>query len=114
LVVDGRVPRGEEQLVPAARGYLEHPGEEQDHVAARIGAARLEKAQVPGGDLRVEGEGELAAPPALTPLANEPAHQTGCRGLFPASREDLGRHAGSLQLPPGMRHYLAGNCRAGP
>jgi hypothetical protein len=114
LVIDRRVPRGEEQLVPAARGHLEHPGEKEDHVAARVGAARLEKAQVPGGDLRVESEGELAAPPALAPLANEPAHRTGRHRLLPASRENLVRHAGSLQPPPGMRHYLAGNCGAGP
>ena len=43
----------------------------QQHLAARMGAAGFDKAQMPGRDAGVAGEIELAQAPALPPLAQQ-------------------------------------------
>ncbi|GII52246.1 hypothetical protein Pth03_06350 [Planotetraspora thailandica] len=42
--------------------------EAQDHLAAGLGPSCLQEAHVPGGDLRLDRELQLAEPPALPPL----------------------------------------------
>jgi hypothetical protein len=64
--------RGEE-LVAAAQRHLEHAGQQQDHLAARLRAAGLEEAQVPRRDLGLEGQTELTHSPPLAPLLEEAA-----------------------------------------
>jgi hypothetical protein len=43
----------------------------QQHLAARMGAASFDKAQMPGRDAGVAGEIELAQAPALPPLTQQ-------------------------------------------
>ena len=64
-----RKTRGDQQNVALAQRNIELLGKMQDHVAGRLGAARLEKAQVLGRDLGLAGEIELAHAPALAPFA---------------------------------------------
>ena len=77
LPVHRRVAGGGQQVVAAARRDLEHAAQQQHHVAARLGAARLDEAQVPRGDLGVHRQGELAQAPALAPLLEQPAEVPG-------------------------------------
>jgi hypothetical protein len=67
----GRVASGEQQMVALAQRHLELLAQPQQHVAAGPGPAGLQEAQVPGRDLRLEGEVELAEAAALAPLAQQ-------------------------------------------
>ena len=60
-------------MVALAERQVELLGEVEDHLAARLRPPGLHEAQVPGGDLRLEGEVHLAQPAALAPLAQQPA-----------------------------------------
>ena len=61
----------QQELVAIAQRHVERLGELQDHVGAGARAAGLEEAQMPRRDARLEGEVELAQPPAGAPLAQQ-------------------------------------------
>ena len=69
--VGGREAAGQQQRVAVAQRHVEVLGQVQDHLAGRPGPAGLDEAQVPGGDVRRDGEVELAEPAALPPLADQ-------------------------------------------
>ena len=73
FAVDGGEARGGEQLVARAGRHVEGAGEQQDHLAAGLGAAGLHEGEMPRRDLGLHGEPELAEPPALPPLAKQRA-----------------------------------------
>jgi hypothetical protein len=58
---------GQEESVLFAQRESESMGETQDHVAAGLGAAGLDEAQVARGDVGVDGELELAEAERATP-----------------------------------------------
>ena len=106
LAIDRRIAGRGEQVVATAQGYLEHSGQEQNHLAARLRAAGLEKAQVPRRDLRLERQAELAHPPPLAPLLEEAADGTrpslaemSSRALTVAHARQYTRAAAGGQLP---------------
>ena len=107
LAVDRRIAGRGEEIVAATQGHLEYAGQQQDHLAAWLRAAGLEKAQVPRGDLSVEGKAELAHAPSLTPLLDQPADGIGSRVAEMAPRALAVAHARQYtwaavggQLPP--------------
>jgi hypothetical protein len=61
------VARREQQPIPLPKWDPELIHDPQQRLAARQGAARLDKAQMAGRDPGVEGEPELGQVPALTP-----------------------------------------------
>ena len=69
--IGGRVTARQQQRVAVARRHVEMLGQVQDHLAGRPGAAGLDEAQVPGGDVGLYGQVELAQPAALPPLAQQ-------------------------------------------
>ena len=78
---DGRVAGRQQQGVLLAQRDLELPGEPEQHDAAGGRAAGLQKAQMAGGDLRVESECELAEASPLAPQAEQLANWLGGCGL---------------------------------
>ena len=79
-----REARGQQQAVALAQRHVELLGEVQDHLAARVRAARLEEAQVPGRHTGLEREVELAEPVALPPVPQQ--RPEGNRGRLCAAR----------------------------
>lgn len=71
--VNGRVAGRQGEVVALPEGQFELLGKMDDHVAARNGAAGLHETEMPGGDLRLEGEFHLAQSAALAPLAQRRA-----------------------------------------
>ena len=69
LAVERGVAGGEQELVAIAQRDLELLGELQHHLGAGPRAPGLDEAHMAGGDARVEGEVELAAPAPLAPVA---------------------------------------------
>jgi hypothetical protein len=65
------VAAGQQQRVAVAEGDVEVFGQAEDHLAGRPGAAGLDEAQVPRGDVRRDGQVQLAEPAALPPLAEQ-------------------------------------------
>jgi hypothetical protein len=63
------VAAGYQQHIALAHGNLQPLGQGEDHPPTGGGAACLHEAQVAGGNLRLQGEVELAHPPALSPHA---------------------------------------------
>ena len=109
LEIHRRIAGGQEQLVAAARRHVEHAREQKDHLPARLRAPGLDEAQVARGDLGLHGQGELAHPTALAPLA-EQGPQRALRGrLALGACRPRSRHVGSLHCSPEQGHYLGGN-----
>ena len=71
LAVRGRVARGQQQRVALAQRHVEVLGEVQHQLAARLGAARLDEAEVARGHGGVERHVELAQPAAAAPVAQQ-------------------------------------------
>jgi hypothetical protein len=71
LAVERRVAGGEKERVALAQRDLQRLGQAQHHLAAGLGAARLHEAEVPRGDVRVQGEVELAHAPRRAPVTEE-------------------------------------------
>ena len=71
LTIDRGVAGRQQEVVALARRHLELLGEVEDHVAARLGPSGLHEAEVPGRDLGLKGEGELAQPTPRAPLAQQ-------------------------------------------
>lgn len=69
--VDGRVAGRQQQGVALPQDDLEHAGQEQDHLAARMCAASLEKAEVTGGDRSLGGQRQLAHPAGHPPVPEQ-------------------------------------------
>ena len=65
------IARRHQEHVALAHRHVKLFGEMQQHVAARMGAAGFDKAQMPGRDPGVAGEIELAQAPALPPLTQQ-------------------------------------------
>jgi hypothetical protein len=80
----------DQQHVPLAQRHIEPFGEMQDHVAARPGPPGLQKRQVPGRDVGLQSEVELAHAAALAPFAQ-----------MPADRPELLGHGGDHKAPSG-------------
>ena len=94
LAIDGRIPRGQEQGVSFPKRHVQVLGEMQDELPARPGPARLDEAQVPGRDRRLQGHVELAQPPPPPPVSEQPTHAT--RGRHGAHDGD----GSATLLPP--------------
>jgi hypothetical protein len=77
LAIDGSVAGRGEQVVAASRRHLEDPGQQEHHVAARLGASGLDEAEMPRGDLGVDGQAELAQAPPFPPVPDELADGAG-------------------------------------
>ena len=73
LGVERGVAGGNEQGVLLPERDLEVLRQRQDHLAAWLRPAGLEKAEVARGDIRLESEIELAHPAPVSPLAQQPA-----------------------------------------
>jgi hypothetical protein len=58
-------------MVALAQRHFELLGETQDHLAAGERTAGFDEAEVPGGDLSIEGQLQLAEAAALAPLTQE-------------------------------------------
>jgi diguanylate cyclase (GGDEF)-like protein/PAS domain S-box-containing protein len=71
LGVGRRVPRGEQQSVALTERHLQRLREAHDGLAAGLGTSRLDEAQVPRGDARLQRELELAERAARAPLAQQ-------------------------------------------
>jgi hypothetical protein len=71
LLERGRVAGRRQEPVALAQGHLQAGRQVQDHVGAGTGAARLDKAQVAGGDPREQRQVELAEAPAAAPVAQQ-------------------------------------------
>jgi len=97
LPVHRRVTRGREQVVAPPGRHVEGAGQQQHHLAARLRAAGLDEGQVTGGDLRVDRQAQLAEPPPLPPLLDEPADRAG-----PGAPDGRGGvlHAGKVHPAP--------------
>ena len=76
LAEDGSEARRQEQAVALTQRNVKALGEVEDHLAARPGASGLHEAQMPGGDLGLKGQLELAHAPALAPLPQQIAHRS--------------------------------------
>lgn len=76
LGVYGRVAGGQQQMVALAQGEVKLLGEAEDRLPARLGAAVLYEAQVPGRDPRLQGELELTQAPVAPPPAQQLADWT--------------------------------------
>src|SRR6185369_2665898 len=90
-----RKARRKQQRVALAKRNVEQLGEMKQHLAARLRAAGLEKAQMFGGDLGLAREIELAAAAPLPPLAK---HRSDGLCLGDHARESNVRIA-ALPLP---------------
>ena len=64
-----RVACREQQLVAVSQRNLELLCEVQHHLRAWLRASRLDEAQMPRRDARLECQVKLAQPPALAPIA---------------------------------------------
>jgi len=71
LGVGGGETGGEQQCVAVAQRDVEVLAQAQQHRPRRAGAARLDEAEVAGGDTGGAGEGELAQAAAAAPLPQE-------------------------------------------
>ena len=69
LGIGGREARGRQPQVPLPQRHIQPLRQAQHHRPARHGAARLQAAQVPGGDLRLQRQVHLAHAPAPPPAA---------------------------------------------
>ncbi len=74
--IDRREARRHKHDVAFAKGHVELLRQEQHHLAARLRAPGLEKAQMARGDLGLESEIHLAQAAALAPFAQEIAHMS--------------------------------------
>ena len=92
-----REARRHQQHVALAQRHVQPLGQMQDHVAARLGAAQLHKAQVLGGDVRLQRQVELGQAPALAPLAQQFAY--GLSGCGHDHRPTLAPGGAAQQLP---------------
>jgi hypothetical protein len=71
LGIGGSVPGSEQQPILLAEGNLQLLQDAQQHVPSGPRAARLDEAQMPGGDSGLERQVELGHTPALAPLAQK-------------------------------------------
>ena len=55
--VDGRVTRGRQEVVPVAERDIERPRQQEHHLPARLGPARLDEAQVARRDAGIDRPG---------------------------------------------------------
>jgi hypothetical protein len=65
------VAGGQHQRIAFAQRHIELLGQGEQQPAAGTGTARLDEAEVAGRDAGIQREIELAAPPALPPLAQQ-------------------------------------------
>jgi hypothetical protein len=94
-----RVARGQEHGVALAQRHVQPFGQPQQHVAAGLGAAGLQEAQMARGNLGFAGQIELAHPAALPPLPQQIANTDGGgMGLRLHERHDSAA-AGARTLP---------------
>jgi hypothetical protein len=98
LPIDRGVSGDGQQLVAAAERDLEHAGQEQHHLAARLGAAGLEEAEMPRRDPRRGGQPELAHGAPLAPLPEQLPHPARRHATSRPARTRADRHG---------RHYTA-------
>ncbi|MCY1507587.1 hypothetical protein D9M68_418680 [compost metagenome] len=72
-----RIAGRRQQTVAFAQGDFQLLGKMQQHLAAGMGAAGLDEAQVARGNLRVAGQVELAEAASLAPLAQQDTYGMG-------------------------------------
>ena len=104
----GREAAGQQQPVALAQRYVELAGQPLDHVGGGAGAAGLDEAQVPGRDLRLQRQLELAESSTLAPLAEQRADLGLARGARGAScvGADVRHHAARQRDPQVGRHRV--------
>jgi hypothetical protein len=88
--------------ISTAQGNLEMIGEKQDHVAAWVGASRLDKAQVARRNSGVERQLQLTMAARLAPLAQQTAKS-------PLRAFDL--HEGVISEDRSQIDYIGGKWR---
>jgi hypothetical protein len=109
LAIHGGEACGEEQLVAGPRRNFEDARQQQEHLAARLRAARLDEGKMSRRHLGLDGEGELAHALTLAPLAEQPSQRAArAQAIHPQSVPGP-RHAGSLHRAVNVGHYLRGN-----
>jgi hypothetical protein len=69
LRVGGGVAAREQQRVPVPERHLQVLAQPENHRAGRLGPAGFHEAQVPGGDVGLDRQIQLAEPPPLAPFA---------------------------------------------
>ena len=79
LGIGGRVAGGQQQLVALPQRHVEMLGELDHHVAARLGAAGLDEAEMARGDLGLQRQLHLAETPLVAPAAQQRADAQGRR-----------------------------------
>jgi len=99
LGIGGRVAGGQQHGVAVAERHLERAGQQVHHLAAGLGAAGLEEAEVARGDLGLGGERELAHPARGAPVADERSEGGGDR-----------RHGRQSTRWPRTFNYVRGKC----
>ena len=86
-----RKPGRDEQHIALAQRHLELVGQAQQHLAARLRAPGIQKAQVAGRDLGLAGQRQLAPAAVLPPVADQVADRLGVgrgEGGFHGRRHD--------------------------
>ncbi len=73
-------------------------GEEQHHLSARLGATRLDKAQMAGRDAGINRKLELAEVASLTPFPKLPTELA--RATSKSHRDQRTRPPAAIRLPP--------------
>ena len=105
---------GGEPAVALAQRHVEPIGEAQHHLAARLGAAGLEIAEVAGRDLGLAGEVELAEAAAQAPVAQQRADRRRGGGGSGVHRVTIAKPAPPLHDLRGHRRRDAARRRCRP
>jgi hypothetical protein len=71
------VAGADQQRVAVAERDVEHAGEQLHHLAAQLGAAGLQEAQMAGGDPGLGGQRQLAHAPRGSPSSEDGAERGG-------------------------------------
>jgi hypothetical protein len=100
-----------QEIVPVTQGNVQGTHQEQHHLPARLGATRLDEAQMARRDVGIDGEGELAQSPLNAPFAKGPAERVPWSGRTPASAfaARVRAMARTLHRSLALGHYLGGN-----